>query len=348
MRMGIRDAKKRTQGVAKLLPGLLLCFTIAAAAGFLSDHYGGPVMLFALLLGIAFHFLSQEGPCIAGIEFTARKLLRVGVALLGARVTLQQIESLGAGPLALVISCVVATILTGWGLARLLGRSREFGLLTGSAVAICGASAALAVSSALPQTREAERDTLFTVIAVTTLSTIAMILYPIVFGLFGFSDTVVGVLLGATIHDVAQVVGAGYAVSDEAGDIATYVKLLRVAMLPIVVLILAFSYRAASRRAAEESGGSIPSGWASFPWFAVGFAVLLLVNSTGVIPAQGQEALVLTSRWLLIAAISALGVKTSLKAMAALGARHIGVIVAETVFLASLALTMTILLLGHL
>ncbi len=330
--------------LTELLPGILLCFTIAGAAGFLSDHYGGPVMLFALLLGIAFHFLSQEGPCIQGIEFTARKLLRVGVALLGARVTLQQIQSLGLGPVLLVIFCVTATILAGWAIARLLGRSRDFGLLTGGAVAICGASAALAISSALPQTKEAERDTLFTVIAVTTLSTVAMIVYPVVFGLFGFSDAGIGILLGATIHDVAQVVGAGYAVSDEAGDIATYVKLLRVAMLPLVVLILAFSYGYAARKNGKTGG----AGKASFPWFAVCFAALLLVNSTGVIPPSVQQGLQVSSRWLLIGAIAALGVKTSLKAMAALGPRHIGVIVIETLLLAGMALTITLLVLNHL
>lgn len=322
--------------IQALMPGVLLCATIAAAAGFVSDHYGGPVMLFALLLGIAFHFLSQEGQCIAGIEFTAKKLLRVGVALLGARVTLQQIQSLGLGPLALVVCCVVATITGGWLLARIMGRSREFGLLTGGAVAICGASAALAISSALPQTKDAERDTLFTVIAVTSLSTVAMILYPVVFGLFGLSDAEIGILLGATIHDVAQVVGAGYAVSDTAGDVATYVKLLRVAMLPVIVLLLAFAYRARS----GEGGGK-----AAFPWFAVVFFVLLLINSTGAIPPLVQEGMVLTSRWLLIAAIAALGVKTSLKAMAALGPRHIGVVVAETLFLAVLALGAVLLLL---
>ncbi|MEJ8476140.1 YeiH family protein [Roseibium algae] len=331
------NLKKQIDRVFVLLPGMLLCFTIAAAAGFLSDHYGGPVMLFALLLGIAFHFLSQEGPCIQGIEFTARKLLRVGVAFLGARVTLQQIQSLGIGPVLLVISSVTATILFGWAIARLLGRSRDFGILTGGAVAICGASAALAISSALPQTKEAERDTLFTVIAVTTLSTVAMISYPLIFGLFGFSDAEIGILLGSTIHDVAQVVGAGYAVSDEAGDIATYVKLLRVAMLPVVVIILAFSYGYAARK----NGTAQVTGKASFPWFAVAFAALLLVNSTGIIPPLVQEGLQVSSRWLLIAAISALGVKTSLRAMAALGPRHIGVIVAETLFLAGMALAIT-------
>ncbi|WP_417668126.1 YeiH family protein [Roseibium sp.] len=332
------------QRLGQLLPGVLLCATIAAAAGFVSDHYGGPVMLFALLLGVAFHFLSQEGPCIEGIEFTARTLLRIGVALLGARVTLQQIESLGTGPLVLVVFSVCATIGFGWTVALLLGRRREFGLLTGGAVAICGASAALAISSALPQTKETERDTLFTVIAVTTLSTLAMISYPVIFSLFGFSDTAVGILLGATIHDVAQVVGAGYAVSDEAGDIATYVKLLRVAMLPLVVLMLALAYGMAARR----SGETASPGRASFPWFAVAFAALLLVNSTGVIPRTVTEGLQVSSRWLLIAAISALGVKTSIKAMVALGPRHIGVVVAETVFLAGLAVVITLLTLDHL
>lgn len=166
----------------RLAPGVLMCATIAAAASFLSEHYGGPAMLFALLLGIAFHFLSQEGPCVEGIEFTARRLLRIGVALLGVRVTVQQIEQLGIGPLALVVLSVVLTIAAGWLLARLFGRSTSFGLLAGGAVAICGASAALAIAAVLPRDRISERDTLFTVVAVTALSTIAMIIYPILYG----------------------------------------------------------------------------------------------------------------------------------------------------------------------
>src|SRR5690606_9309411 len=162
----------------RLAPGLLLCATIATAASFLSEHYGGPVMLFALLLGMAFHFLSPEGDCVAGIDFTAERLLRLGVALLGARGTPQQIQSLAFGPLLLVIGRVFATIGMGWLRARLAGRSRACGLLTGGAVAIGGASAAPAIASDLPQSREAARDTLFPVIAVTTLSTLAMIVYP--------------------------------------------------------------------------------------------------------------------------------------------------------------------------
>lgn len=309
--------------LAGFAPGLLLCFTVAAAATFLSEHYGGPAMLFALLLGMAFHFLVEDARFLPGIELTAKRLLRIGVALLGARMTLQQAAALGTETLVLVPAAVAATILFGLAIARLLGRGPAFGILTGGAVAICGASAALAIAAALPGGGK-ERDTLFTVVAVTGLSTLAMIFYPVLYALLGFDDSEIGLLLGATIHDVAQVVGAGYAVSEEAGDVATLVKLLRVAMLPLVVLGVALAVR-------RQGGGG--GGVQSLPWFAFAFAGLLLANSAGILPAAAATAMSDSSRWLLVGAIAALGVKTSLKAMIDLGPRHLGVVVAETLFL---------------
>lgn len=308
-------------------PGVLMAFTIAAASTFISEHYGAPTMLFALLIGMAFHFLSLEGRCVDGIQFTSSRLLKIGVALLGVRVTFSDIASLGAAPVMMTPVLIILTIAAGVGAAHLFGRGLRFGVLTGGAVAICGASAALAIAAVLPRRDNAESDTLFTVIAVTSLSTVAMIIYPILFNALGFDDHQIGYLIGATIHDVAQVVGAGYAVSEEAGAVATYVKLLRVACLPIVVIAVAL----ASRRAVGDSP-------APFPWFAVGFAAMLAFNSLGVIPSWLQISLSEASQWLLVAAIAALGMKTSLKAMADLGPRHIGVVVAETIFLFGAAL----------
>lgn len=310
----------------RIAPGVLLTFTVATAAQFLGEHYGAPVMLFALLLGMAFHFLSVEGSCVDGIQFTASRLLKIGVALLGVKVTDEQILSLGLEPLILIPLLVMLTILIGLLLSRACGRSNRFGLLTGGAVAICGASAALAIASTLPRSKELERDTLFTVVAVTLLSTVAMIFYPIIFDFFGFDDGQTGLLIGASIHDVAQVVGAGYVVSDHAGDVATYVKLLRVAMLPIVVIVIALSYRKSA------------NAGASFPWFALGFAALLVLNSMGMIPPGLRAVLEEISRWFLVAAIAALGIKTSIKAMADLGARHLIVVVGETLFLLAVAI----------
>ena len=330
------DHARHAQGrIRTLAPGVCIAFVIAMAATFLGNHYGAPVMLFALLIGLALHFLSQAEPCAAGIEFCAKSLLRVGIALLGARITFDQLAALGAGPLILVLICILATIGFGLLAARLLGRGWRLGILTGGAVAICGASAALAISAVLPRHSNLERDTLFTVIAVTTLSTIAMVAYPILFSKLGLSDQQIGVLLGASIHDVAQVVGAGYAVSEEAGDTASYVKLLRVAMLPIVVIVLGVVLRAKG----SERQGAVP-----VPLFTLGFAGLVIVNSFGLVPEPARLLMVDSSRWLLVAAIAALGVKTSMSAMFRLGPRHSILVVAQTGFLAALAVALLFLL----
>jgi uncharacterized integral membrane protein (TIGR00698 family) len=316
-----------------IVPGVMFALLIAVAANFLSEHYGAPVMLFALLLGMAFHFMADEPRSAKGVDFASKSLLRLGVGLLGARITFAQIGALGLGPIALVLVSVVATIGFGLAMARLFGRHWTFGMLTGGAVAICGASAALAISAVLPDRPEREKDTLFTVIAVTGLSTIAMVAYPILFAALGFTDQEIGVMIGATIHDVAQVVGAGYAVSDEAGDTATFVKLLRVTLLPVVVIAI----MVLARRG--EGGARL-----SLPYFVVLFAALVVANSFGLIPAALAGFLSELSRWLLITAIAALGVKTALKEMFALGAGHIKVVVSITLLLMVLAMVLTALL----
>lgn len=305
-------------------PGILVCLTVAAAAQMLSDHYSAPQMLFALLLGVGFHFLAEEGPCVRGIEFCSTWLLRTGVALLGIRLTYEDVTGLGLENVLLVMAGVGLTIIFGIGASRLLGQRTRFGILTGGAVAICGASAALAISSILPKSSTGERDTIFTVIAVTTFSTIAMILYPIIAIYVGLDDRAAGIFLGGTIHDVAQVVGAGYSISDEVGDLATIIKLLRVAMLVPVVLLLSLLFRA---RSGDSRGLPVP-------FFVIGFCLLVALNSTGAVPEIPRQGIVDVSRWCLVTAIAALGVKTSFKAMMTIGYRPVVLILAETIFIA--------------
>src|SRR6056297_578622 len=207
--------------VRKLAPGFGVALLIAMAARFVADHYGGPTLLYALLIGMAFAFLSQEERTAPGIAWSGKFILRLGVALLGARIGLEELAALGAGPLVLVAAALACTILFGIWLAKRLGLHPHFGVLTGGATAICGASAALAIAAILPRRADSDRDTLFAVVAVTTLSTVAMILYPAIVTALGFDDRQAGIFLGGTIHDVAQVVGAGYLISDTAGDKAT-------------------------------------------------------------------------------------------------------------------------------
>jgi uncharacterized integral membrane protein (TIGR00698 family) len=325
----------------EVFPGLLACGVVAAAATFLAQHYGTPVMLLALLLGMAMNFLTAGGPAAAGIEVTARVALRVGVALLGLRITVNEIAMMGWHPVLLVVTSVVLTIAVSVVAARLFGFKSLFGLLTGGATAICGASAALALAAALPAHALKERATLFTVIGVSALSTVAMIVYPMVVHALELDRVQAGIFLGGTIHDVAQVVGAGYSVSRETGDTATFVKLMRVAMLlPVIVCAVMIMHvgRGAARTAgAGQEGGARPP---LLPWFAVAFAVLVAVNSTGWLPqallAVGNDA----SRWCLVAAVAAIGMKTHLQELAAVGIKPILLMVGETVFLAAVVLAL--------
>lgn len=314
-----------------IYPGLLAAVIIGLASTFLSDHYGAPVMLFALLIGMAFHFLHEEGRCVAGIEFASRTVLRLGVALLGMRITFEQIGSLGVMPVAMVVAGVATTVVFGLLLARTLKLSWTFGVLSGGAVAICGVAAALAIASALPRNPSTERDTIVAVVSVTALSTIAMIVYPILVGAIGLDHRHAGVFLGGTIHDVAQVVGAGYMISPLSGDVATYVKMLRVAMLLPVVLAIAFVL-SRGVTAGDKRRATL------LPWFLVAFAALVAVNSTGVVPTVVGQGVSDVSRWCLVTAIGALGMKTSFKDLVAVGWRPVGLMVAETAWIFAVVL----------
>ncbi|MBN8413202.1 putative sulfate exporter family transporter [Halomonas sp. DP8Y7-1] len=316
------------------MPGVLICITIALATTFIADHYGGPTLLYALLFGMTLHFLSEQGPCLLGVEFAARTILRLGVALLGVRITLEQVAELGIGPVVTVVAGVILTIVAGGVLARLLGLRNDLGLLTGGSVAICGASAALALSAAMPRNEVAERNTILTVVGVTTLSTAAMVLYPLLVGALELSDTQAGIFLGGTIHDVAQVVGAGYMISDETGDISTFVKLLRVAMLVPAVMVFMLLFRRARMAEGGADGAKVPM----FPSFLIAFVVLVLINSLGVIPPVMVEGMTDLSRWCLVTAIAALGIKTSFQKLAVVGWKPVILMIAETLFLLGLVL----------
>jgi uncharacterized integral membrane protein (TIGR00698 family) len=324
----------RLKNVKRYFPGLWVAITISLAATFVAEHRGGPQLLYALFFGIAFHFFYEQPRCRPGIEFATKTLLRFAVALLGARITFEHIIELGWWPVIIVCIAAPATVLCGVLCARLLGRSREEGILCGGAVGICGASAALAIAAVLPQNKNNERITLLIVVGVTSLSTLAMIFYPSLVEALRLDQEYAGVFLGGTIHDVAQVVGAGYTISPHTGDVATFVKLLRVMLLVPVVLAFSLLYRRAQRSATRQRS-AIP-----IPSFLLGFAMLVVINSLGWLPTVITDGMSLLSRWCLVTAIAALGVKTSFQQLLRLGWRPVAMLVINTVFLALLVLAL--------
>lgn len=314
-----------------LIPGLLVTALVAMAAAFLGSHYRGSMLLFALLLGLALHFVSDDKRCEAGIQFASSTVLRLGVALLGLRLTIDHVARVGWQTAAALLVAVALTIAFGLLLARLFKVERSLGMLIGGATAICGASAALAISSVLPKSPSLERDTALTVVGVTTLSTAAMVVYPLVTQWLGFDAVMAGKFIGATIHDVAQVVGAGYSLSPEAGDAATITKLMRVALLmPVLVLV-----SLVVRRRSADTGGTVKAPL--LPWFTVAFVVLVLVNSTGWVSSAVQSGASNVSQAFLVLAIAGVGLKTSLQDVTQLGWRPVAMIFLVTMGLAFLS-----------
>lgn len=335
--------------------GALLCGVIALAATFVSVLHGGPQLLYALFFGVSFHYLSEDARTRPGIELCARTLLRLGVGLLGARITAEQIAGLGWTTALIVVAAVVSTIAGGTWLARRLGMSTSQGVLSGGATAICGASAALAISAVLPYEKDQTRFTLLVVVMVTALSTVAMVLYPLAAKLLGLNPQLAGLFIGGTIHDVAQVVGAGYTLGLEAGDYATIVKLFRVAMLSVVVVVVSAVFRQARDQAQAEAaaaGGGMTSrrqrGIAALPslvpWFLYLFVAMVAANSAGWFSPMVLDGLGQVSRACLVVAIAGLGMTTSFKELARAGWRPFVLILVETLWLAGFVLAAVVLL----
>lgn len=330
--------KARVRSVGALAPGSALACVVALAATFVTQLHGGPQMLYALFFGVALNYLSDEPRTKAGIDFCSRHVLRLGVGLLGARITAEQIAGLGWFTALTVIAAVVTTITCGLLLAKRLGMTRAQGVLSGGAVAICGASAALAISAVLPRDKQGDRFTLMVVITVTVLSTVAMVLYPLVARAMDLSPELAGLFIGGTIHDVAQVVGAGFTLGPATGDIATIVKLFRVAMLAVVVVAVSLAFKTAREHAAAASPHAAPGKQPLVPWFLWLFVLLVAVNSAGALSAPLQQGMGWVSRACLVVAISALGMKTSFMQLAKAGWRPIALILVETLWMAALVL----------
>ncbi len=313
-------------------PGIALCAAIAAVA-FVADTRGWlrfgrvwvPPLILTLVVGMALQPLSTRNALKPGIEFSGRTLLRIGVALLGAKLTLGQLVEGGALPVIIALAAVACTIAFGAGAARLFGLHRDFGLLTGCATGVCGAAAAMAASAVLPKHENSDRDLAFTVMGVNFISTVTMVIYPTLHQLLGYSLFEMGVFLGGSIHDVAQVAGAGQTLGPQVLSDAIITKLLRVAFLLPAVTGIAWWVA----RGGEAAGDARPSP----PVFLFGFLLLATLNSLGVVPPAVQSAVGQVSAFLIIAAIAALGMKTSLLALARIGLAPVMLLIVETIFI---------------
>ncbi len=313
--------------------GLLAAVTIGAASLFVAEHYGGPSVLYALLLGMAFNFLSEDPRVVPGMSFASTTLLRIGVGLLGARIAAEQLALLSPGILVLIVGATFATVFVSLALNRLVKWPRAEAALVGGAVAICGASASIALATVIPKKDLREQSLLAVVVAVTAMSTLAMIIYPFIASALDLSKSEAGIFLGGTIHDVAQVVGAGAMIGGDATETATMAKMLRVAMLVPMLILFSLMFRDRS-----ASAGSQVHWIRNIPLFLIGFIALAAANVAGFIPKSISSVLGETSRLLILIAIAGLGIKTSLGKLREVGWAPLILMAVDSVFLVLLVL----------
>ncbi len=311
---------------APLFPGLALCGVAAAAAAWLSDHYGFPIILLGLLIGLALNFISQDQRTHAGLDFASRTCLRWGIVVLGLQVTFAQIGAVGLAPFAALGIVMAATLLAGMAGARIAGQSRFAGILAGGATAICGASAALALYGVIGKERLSQAQFALTLVGVSLASALAMTVYPILAAQLALSDTQAGFLIGASIHDVAQAIGGGYAFSDAAGSQATIVKLARVALLAPLVALTSLAIGPAGEAADQPMWRRL-----ALPWFIVAFLGVVTLNSVVTIPADLAKGGLVLSKGLLLLAVTATAMRSRMDLLLEVGWRALIPVLTATV-----------------
>jgi uncharacterized integral membrane protein (TIGR00698 family) len=319
-------------------PGVLVTAIAALAAAWLADHYAAPLVLMGLLIGLAMSFLSQDPRTHAGLDLMSQTALRIGIVLVGARITADQLAELGPVPFALLVLIMLAVIVVTVASARLFAQDRHAALLAGGATAICGASAALALYSLIGDKRVDQARFTLTLVGITVASALAMTLYPVLAAELGLTDAQAGFLIGASIHDVAQAIGGGFSFSPQAGEVATIVKLTRVALLaPMLMLVALWLGRLGER----DGAGKIPI---RLPWFIVGFLVIAALNSVMAVPKPVQDGAATGAQALLLLAIVATAMKARLHLLLDQGWRSFAPIIVATVtsFLLSLAAALSL------
>jgi uncharacterized integral membrane protein (TIGR00698 family) len=304
-------------------PGLLLAIAIGLLAlllGRWAPLIGGPVI--GIVLGILVRNLLSPGVRYTpGIAFTGKKVLQWSIIALGFGLSLDQVAKTGLESLSVTLVTMTVAFLAAWLLGRWLGVHDKLKILIGVGTAICGGSAIAAVT---PIIRPDDHDTAFAISTIFLFNLIAVLLFPLLGHLMHMSDLGFGLWAGTAINDTSSVVAAGYSYSHAAGDYATIVKLTRATLIIPVCLVLAFVVAAREKRKHAEAGSTGHFSLASiFPWFILWFLVASAVRTAGLIPVAIQPSIHLLAEFMIIVALTAIGLSADLRKMISSGARPI-------------------------
>jgi uncharacterized integral membrane protein (TIGR00698 family) len=332
-------ANAASPSLLERLPGLVLTLVIAIAAYLLGQHFrlvGGPVI--GIMLGIVVaNVISLPTRVRPGILFASKQVLQWSIIALGFGLSLDQVAKTGLQSLSVTLVTMSVAFVAAWALGRWLRVHDDLKILIGVGTAICGGSAIAAVT---PIIKPDEHDTAFAISTIFLFNVVAVLLFPLLGHLLHLSDLGFGLWAGTAINDTSSVVAAGYSYSSAAGDYATIVKLTRATLIIPICLILAFAVAAREKK----NGAADFSLRRIFPWFILWFLVASALRTAGLVPAAILPLLHDAAEFLIIVALTAIGLSANLRRMIASGARPIllGLGVWAAVSVSSLAVQLLI------
>lgn len=293
--------------IKEYAPGLILAAVIAFIAWWLGKLYpiiGGPV--FGILLGMIFAFWKRPIIFEEGIRFTSKKILQLSIILLGFEMNLINILRVGSKSLTVMIFTLGASFITAWIAGRKLKVQGNVATLIGVGTAICGGSA---IAATAPVIQADDKEVAYSISTIFLFNVLAVFLFPAAGHLLNMNDVGFGMWAGTAINDTSSVVAAGYSYSDAAGNFATIVKLTRTLMIVPITLFFAVNM---SRKRAGTGGFNFMK---VFPWFVIGFLIASVFGTIGIVPSLTASFLAKTGKFLIVMAMTAIGLNTHLKTM---------------------------------
>ena len=326
--------------VKKNALGILICLVIAVPAWLLGQRFevvGGPV--FAILIGMVIAlFWKDQKSAKSGITYTSKKVLQLAVVLLGFGMNLSSVLQVGGQSLPIIVSTIATSLIVAFALYKALHMDSNISTLIGVGSSICGGSAIAAIAPVIEAT---DMDIAYGMSATFLFDTIMVVVFPLLGRAMSLSDAAFGLWAGTAVNDTSSVVATGYAFSEAAGDFATMVKLTRtLAIIPTVLVFAAISVHLKKKAAAQSGNHGVKVNMKSvFPWFILGFLAMSILCSVGVIPAGLATTLKSISKFLMVAALAAIGLNTNFAALCKSGAKPMlhGFIISLLVVLVAIA-----------
>lgn len=330
--------------ISSYLPGALLALVIAAAAKLLEGleeaaglHFIGASVI-ALFIGMAVNSVWKPTVTTApGIKFTSKKILKFAIILLGASLNIRTVLTVGKFSLTVMLFTLATCFGLGAWIGKLLGLNWKTSSLINAGTGICGGSAIAAIA---PVIEAKDQDIAYGMSATFLFDTVMVVVFPLLGRFLGLSDAAFGLWAGTAVNDTSSVVATGYAFSEAAGDFATMVKLTRtLSIIPAVLIFAAIHLHLKKKQNADAHTAVKVSVKSIFPWFILGFLAMSLLTSLGFLPVGLTLAMKSLSKFLMVAALAAIGLNTDFKTLCRSGARPMihGFIVSLLVVLVAIA-----------